>query len=82
MSFQVGHSAIFKRFTRLKSFAVSRLARLGLTGSYFSNPMLHGAPARIQIDSAVDFEWTQVICCDVDISKRCFSHDVVAFQRL
>ena len=81
MTFQVRYYALLEQYRVIKSFAVSRLALLGLTGSYFSNPMLQGAPARIQTDSAVDFEWTQVTCCD-DLLKCCISRYAVAIQRL
>jgi hypothetical protein len=63
MTFQVRYYAL-EQYRVIKSFTVSRLALMGLTGSYFSNPMLQGAPARTQTDSVVDFEWIQVTCCD------------------
>jgi hypothetical protein len=39
---------------------VSRPSLIGLTGSYFSNPLLQGIPARTQVDKTIAFEWQQV----------------------
>jgi hypothetical protein len=69
----------FKVLTRVL-LAVLRPSLIGLTGSYFSNPLLEGIPARTQVDKAIAFEWQQVIVQHARLSGTYFSYITVAFE--
>jgi hypothetical protein len=75
-------SVLLKLKSRLiPSFcSVTRPTLLGLTGSYFSNPLLEGRAARTQIDMAIAFVWQQVSnFCDAVVLGIAVLHFAVAF---
>lgn len=69
----------FKVLTRALR-AVSRPSLIGLTGSYFSNPLLEGTPARTQVDKTISFEWQQVSVQHTRLCGTYPSYITVAFE--